>query len=217
MSYPPGIEPGLTSRNDLTVEVASPVMAVLGLPATFGEEFPCILPGYEGTLSSIIEPGSLRYETLYTGAPRHYLSLAEVFASRVAGRIVVLERQRASHHRWWQRAKYTAGLIDVTPARLNLPERLSRAAHRLANGYALALALSETERPGEPIAFAKRFAMDWCRLPERAACEGLRELRDAGVLVEAGSLDNPGQRPTPLYHPNPLYFDTTTTLQETHA
>ena len=49
----PGVEPGLSARNGLTVEDATAILVALGLPATLGEEFPCILPGYEGALSDL--------------------------------------------------------------------------------------------------------------------------------------------------------------------
>jgi hypothetical protein len=48
--------------------------------------------------------------------------------------------------------------------------------------------------------------MDWCGLPERATAEGLRELRAAGVLVDAGQIaSHNGHSPTPLYVLNPHF------------
>jgi hypothetical protein len=212
----PGAEPGLSARNGLTVEDVTPILSTLGLPQ-LGEEFPCRLPGYEGTLSSVIDPESLRYRTLYTGAPREWWSLAEVFASLVARRPVIL-RPGATHARWWLRTRHAAGLIDATPPRLALPPLLSPAARRLAIGFALALTLSETRHPGEPISYSRRFAMDWCGLPERATGDGLRELRSAGVLSAAGSIETAGRQPTPLYRLAPeCVEDMSATPEEVHA
>jgi hypothetical protein len=190
---------GLTARNGLAPDDARAMLAVLGLPAALGEEFPCVLPGYEGTLSSVVDPESLRYQTLYEGSWRTWWSLAEVYACRIGGRLVTLPRG-ASHHRFWLRLRYHAGLIDLDVPALDLPPHLSIAATRLAHGFALAAALSEARHPGEPISYARRFASVWCGLPERAAGEGLRELRAAGVLLQSGALDTPGRKPTPLYH-----------------
>jgi hypothetical protein len=195
---PTAADAGLSSRNGLTVPDAVAMLGVLGLPQNLGEEFPCALPGFEGIPNSVVDPPSLRYQTLYQGAPRPWLSLAEVHASQTAGRLVIC-RNAASHARWWLRLRHAAGLVEAALPTLTLPPRLSLAALRLARGFALALALSETQHPGEPISYSRRFAMDWCGLPERATAEGLRELRAAGVLIEAGRLDTPGRQPTSLY------------------
>jgi hypothetical protein len=178
--------PGLTARNGLTAPDVARVLPALGITADLGEEFPCVLPSYEGTLSSVVDPESLRFQTLYEGAPKTWLSLAEVFASVTARRVVDLTRTNVLHARWWERLRHEAGLLPLSVPHLALPDRASPAAVIAAQGFALAWALKDRHHPGQPITFSRRFAADWCGLPERAAYSAIGELTALGAILPAG-------------------------------
>lgn len=194
----PLADAGIAARNGLTVQDAEQMLRVLKLPAILGEEFDCVLPGPDGRVS-VIDPTTLRYQTLSPGAPRAWFSLAEVYASVLIGTPTALT-EPARHARWWSRLRMNAGLIQPHVAALNLPDDLSPAAVRLAYGFALNLALLQHERPAErAVSYSRRFAVQWTQLPEDAVKSALRELRSEGVLVQVGALPSAGRQPTPLY------------------
>lgn len=187
-------EPGSGARNGLTAADARAIARFLDLPE-LGREFECILPGSSGV--AVIDPATLRYQASSSVASRDWLTLAEAYASRTAGRLVLLKRGVLAA-RWWSRLRHVAGLEVVDVPALLLPDDLSEAAIRLVHGFALARALDHVRHPGDAVMFARRFAMDWCGLPQKATQAGLHELTDRGVLVVVGfAPGNP--RPTPLY------------------
>jgi hypothetical protein len=204
------VEAGSAARNGITADDARAIAAYLGLPTELGQEFRCILPHAAGL--SVVDPASLRYQTLYNYAFKEWWSLAEVYASRVAGHLMLL-RRGATAARWWLRLRYLAGLTDITAPELDLPTGLSMPAVRLAYGFALVSALSDAKCPGDPAAYSRRFAMDWCGgLPQRTVADGIRELTITGVLLHAGSIErgHRAMKPTPLYRLSPAVTHTPT-------
>jgi hypothetical protein len=110
------------------------------------------------------------------------LTLAEVRASRAAGQVVCL--RAPSQSRWYRRLFYEAGVLPAQPQPIELPPGLSSEALRLADGFALLLAVRELS-DGGPAPYTRSFAGSWCGMGERQAGEGIAELIRAGVLLKA--------------------------------
>ncbi len=75
-------------------------------------------------------------------------------------------------------------MLPAHPIPLELPHGLSAHARRLADGFALLLALRELG-DGGPAPYTRAFAGPWCGIGERQAGEGIRELVRARVLWKA--------------------------------
>lgn len=187
--YPEGVEPlpgtgGDLARLDHAVTAALPV---LGIDAPLGRKFSCVLPGHgpdrhPSAATHRGPDGIWRYMDFHRPSDPHSLTLAEVRASRSAGRIVRLAGP--SQARWYRRLFHEAGVLPAHPKLPELPAELSPGASQLAKGFALLLALRELDDNG-PAPYTRRFASAWCGMGERQAGEGLKELVGAGVLVKA--------------------------------
>lgn len=161
------------------------IPAALGRQVAFGEEVPCVLPGFEGTLSSVVEPADLLYRPLYTGIERDWFSLAEVYASRYAKRLLTLRGSAAN--RWWTRLRVEAGLIELDVPTLALPAGLSPVAQHVARGFAALWAVNAYCYPGGAApTFARSFAAPWCGVSDWDARKGLGELIAHRVIVVQG-------------------------------
>ena len=212
---------GFTAWNGLAPADALQMLRAIGIDADLGEEFPCLFAADPDALA-VVDRQSLRYQTLYEGAPFEWASLAEVLAGRINGRPVSLaktgKRQRLNvlHARWWDRLRYQAGLLDLDVPELELPESASMAARHVAAGFALAYALNALHHGAESALFSRRFVMQWTGLPERAIRGAMRELLDLGVIAPTGrhAITPGARRPAPLYLP--VLVQTPTTQEPEH-
>jgi len=172
-------------------KAVSAALTVLGIDARLGAKasgkFSCVLPGHgpDRNPSAALHRGRdgvWRYKDFHRPSDPGTLTLAEVRASREAGRIIGLKAP--SQSRWYQRLFYEAGFLPARPAPLHVPPGLSPTAHRLADGFALLLALRALRDDG-PAPYTRSFAGPWCGTGEDRAGEGIAELVREGVLVEA--------------------------------
>ena len=189
--YPEGGGPSLIGGDGSTLarldSAVSAALPVLGIDRSLGRKFSCVLPGHgpDRHPSAALHRGPdgiWRYKDFHRPSDPASLTLAEVLASRKAGRVMQLSAP--SQARWYRRLFYEAGILAAHPARLELPPGLSAVARRLADGFTLLLALRELS-DGGPAPYSRSFAGPWCGVGERRAGEGIAELVRAGVLWKA--------------------------------
>jgi hypothetical protein len=165
-------------------------MRHMGIAGRIGK-IACALPGHEDRRPSAgffrgAGDGVWRYRCHACDVT---LSLAELYATRLNGRLVRLNAP--SRSRWYDRLWHEAGLLELPPFDVRLPEA-SDLAVLLAAGYVLLAKLRGARDPGEDgIPYGRRFVMPWCAVTEWQAQEGLRELRsdDVGWLERAGKFE----------------------------
>ena len=189
--YPAGTGPSTIGGDGSALARLEPAVTsalrVLGIDAPLGRKFSCVLPGHQPDRhpSAALHRGPdgiWRYKDFHRPCDPDTLTLAEVCASRAAGRVTQL--RGPSQARWYRRLFYEAGVLPAPLRPLELPPGLSGEARRLAHGFALLLALRELA-DGGPTPYTRSFAGPWCGMGERQAGEGITELRRAGVLVKA--------------------------------
>jgi len=147
--------------------------------------------------------GVWKYHDWHRASPlgREWWTLADVRASQSAGREITLPPPSAS--RWYRRLFWEAGVIKI-PARAPAP-LLSSARpvlRRVADGFALLLALRDVRDPGEPAPFTRDFAAVWCGVTPQQARDAIAELRRLDVLRVVETYRQ-GARMTPLYELGP--------------
>jgi hypothetical protein len=176
-----GIDDEPTARDAAAVEHA---LAVLGVPH-LKRKFSCVLPGHgpDNNPSAAIHQdsdGIFRYKDFHRPNAPGSLTLAEVRASRSAGRIVRLAGP--SQARWYRRLFYDAGVLEVEVRPLDA-SGCSEGARAVADGFALLVALRDDE---QPLPFAREFAGPWCDMSPMAAYRGVRELHARGLIKPVG-------------------------------
>ena len=181
-------------------------LPVLGIGAPLGKPFCCVLPGHgvEHPSASIYRDpsdGVYRYRDWHRADGIEWLSLAEVHAARVAGRVGRLQPPEAA--RWWDRLFYDAGLLPevVMPQLTPTPSALSTL-DRVAHGFALLFALRRLRaRDGNYASpYTASFASRWCGIPEVDAQSAIAELRRRDVILKVAQ-DRTRGRPLNLYVP----------------
>lgn len=190
--YPEGVTPLLTKGGDLA-KLDSAVQAAIrtwGVTIPLGKRFSCVLPGHgpDRDPSASLFRGRddvWRYRDWHAG--KHdtppWLTLADVHASRSAGRVMTLSAP--SQARWYRRLFFDAGLIAVDVMQVLVPDGCSAAARKVAEGFGLLLGIRNLT-DGGPAPFTRTFAAAWCGIGERQAGDGITELLDAGVIHKAG-------------------------------
>jgi hypothetical protein len=170
------------------IEIALPR---LGIHAPIGHAFRCVLPGHaDDHPSASIDPSSLRYHDWHTRTGgRYYFSLAEVYASQCAGAVVTLKS--VSHARWWDRLWHDVGLRPVMVAPPVVPARVTANQRAVADEFALLVALNDRRHPGEPVAFAPRFAAAWCGVSTKVARTAIEQLRHLDVIRRVSRQSKP--------------------------
>lgn len=164
-------------------------LATMGVHAKLGAKFSCVLPGHgpdRHPSANMLRghDGVWRYRDWHHRPEEpELLTLAEVRASRGAGRVVQLRGPTQSQ--WYRRVFHEAGVLLADPVTLAVPDGCSRLARHVADGFALLLALRDL-RDGGPAPYTRSFAAPWCGIGERQAGEAIIELVRAGVLVKAG-------------------------------
>jgi hypothetical protein len=186
------VTPSAASRSyDLLAAETHPdflpaVGRVLGVPtAGVGVAFRCILHAERRPSAALWrrQDGTVHYQDFHTGRT---LTLAEVFAARVTGKVRLLRGPELAV--WKLRLLVAAGL--VTPAVVNappLPVGVPRAVQRVYRGFLDLLACRWVYTPGAPAPFTWRFAARWCGVNQRTSAAALRELLRLGIIVKAGT------------------------------
>ena len=163
----------------------------------------CPLPGHDGAAEVVREGDEWRLRCCQ-GRTR---SLGEVRAAIGWGQDGW--RGNTEIATWWRRLAHE--LAWFLPVRVDLPEvPLSGPARIAADGYRLLAGLRWADYPRQPVAYAARWVVAWCRpwpgalvdtglapITHRGARDAVRELVDADVIREAGKdrgtlLDLPG-------------------------
>jgi len=183
-------------------------LETMGVQGALGRKFSCVLPGHgpDHHPSAAMHRGPdgvWRYMDFHRPSDPHSLTLAEVRASRGAGKI---ERLRGpSQARWYWRLFWEAGLIAVHQPPLPVPRQgrgtsaLSEEAVKVGEGFMLLQALRDLS-DGGPTPYTTRFASGWCSISKDSAWKSIGELLEAGVLVKVGrhrrmNLYEPGRGP----------------------
>jgi hypothetical protein len=177
--------------------------AVLGITSPLGQKFLCVLPGHEERHPSAAlwrdDRGLWVYRDFHGRDERRAYALAEVYASRVAGRVICPNGPSLS--RWKVRLLAEAGLIQVDPVALPpLPRSAPRAAKRLRDGLAVLFSVRWWQDGGQPVPYAASFAGDWNSVSKSTALRAIGLLLEHKVMVKVGETSEGGRR-TNLYLP----------------
>jgi hypothetical protein len=154
---------------------------------TIRQGFLCCLPGPRHNerrpSASLYElpDGTWAYRDWHVRSHVEWLSLIDVYASRVNGRVVTITGSPAQA-RWWMRLAHDIGLVEPVPVELRLPRDATVTMRRVAAGFELLLGLRWVAEPGEPAPFTRRAAALWCGITEDAAMKAIDALLTAGVL-----------------------------------
>jgi hypothetical protein len=186
-------------------EDASIVLAcarVCGISAGIGVNFVCVLPGHEpgsGGATLWREPAHRRiiYRDLHGGGEASY-TLAEVYACRHRGRTARIQGPVLA--RWKLKLLHAAGLIEPLPVRLPRLGDTDDVLESVMAGLTELVELRRLRDPGEEgFTFSRRFAAEWCQVPEMEAYAAINRLIAEGVLVQVGVVASGYPQPTPIY------------------
>jgi hypothetical protein len=155
--------------------------------------------------------GVWRYHDHHGRGGEEWLSLAEVHASRYSGQLVQFRKKgeefdnkpsppSPAEARWWLRLWYDVGLLEVNPVPLQLGFGASEVERKLAEGFALLLALRYTKEMG-PIPFTRSFASSWCGVSNWQAGQGISNLVRRGVIYKEDVYRMPSGHDLNLYLP----------------
>jgi hypothetical protein len=165
--------------------VALACAKTVGLPtAKIGRAFHCILHDDRHPSASLYwdpKTGALKYRDWHQQSGAEWYTLADVFASRVAGR--VLRLKGPSMASWFLRLLVEAGLYQpvAVPVR-RLPPTVRPAVRKVYEGLLLLLGCKWLRTLGAPTAFSWRFAADWGGISERHAGESIQWLLKEGFI-----------------------------------
>lgn len=144
---------------------------------------PCVLPGHDDQQPSAGlyrgASGAWRYRCHGCGQT---MGLARLYASVIVGRVIEdgdLNAPEAA--RWLQRAWHAAG-VDRALITDDLPEGLTRAQSKVAEGFALLYGLRRHHGDMDAVPFTIAFAARWCAVSSKTAERALQRLRDVGWL-----------------------------------
>lgn len=160
----------------------------LGIPNFVpGRAFPCILPGHHecSPSASIYQGGHgvFVYHDWHMRDGIEFITLPEVRASFAYGRMTTLRNARPEAATWGIRLLVESGVIDPVPVDpILLPPDAPLSARKIAKGFQELLSCRWLYTPGDPAPFSRRFASAWCNMGEVQAGEGLKYLRDRGML-----------------------------------
>jgi hypothetical protein len=175
----------------------------LGLPtAKIGQAFRCILHDDHHPSASLSwdpKTGALKYRDWHRKDGEEWYTLADVYASIIAGRVMRLKGPSMAS--WFLRLLVEAGMYQpvAVPAR-RLPSTARPAVRKVYEGFLLLLGCKWLHTPGAPTPFPWRFAADWCQISERHAGESLQWLLREGYIRPVGK-----HRGMALFLPVPPY------------
>jgi hypothetical protein len=175
-------------------EVVQACAAVLAIPsaAGLGEPFLCVLPCHvERRPSAALwrdRDGCIQYHDFHGEGELEWLTLSEVFAGRISGRVRKLHGVEGAV--WMARLLNDAGVIELPNVKRVAP-LLSldapAAVRRIANGFDLLRRCRALhDGAAAPAPFSWRFASSWCTMGERQAGKAMLELIRLGHLRKAG-------------------------------
>jgi hypothetical protein len=187
---------------DRDEEFVRAVAKRVGIPH-LGATFRCVLPGHEERHPSANlwcdERGIWIYRDHHRRDGRSAFALVEVYAARMAGRVV--QPHPPSLARWKVRLLADLGAVRLDPVELpRLPASSTLSAQRLRNGFALLLAVRWWREPGTPAPYTASFAGPWCGMPDGTVNWAKGDLIREGIIVKVGET-NDGSRTTSLYLP----------------
>ena len=181
------------------LDVALACAKTLGLPTEkIGQTCRCILHGDRHPSASLYwdpKTEALKYRDWHRKGEAEWYTLADVYASTIAGRVRRLTGP--SMATWFLRLLVEAGRPVAVPAR-RLPSTVRPAVRKVYEGFLLLLGCKWLHTSGDPTTFTWQFAADWCGLSERHAGQRIRWLLQEGYIRQGGK--HPG---TPLYLPVP--------------
>lgn len=174
----------------------------LGIQLPLGRRGPCVLPTHGPDHTSGMVPIGKGLWNYRCPACERSFSLAEIrailayatvpYGDDRDGQVVgawcsVRPPGDTEVSRWAERLDFEAGLLTERAVPIVIPEGLSPAAHSVAGGVRLLLALRDTTVwKDETFTFARRFCRAWCGLADSEARAGVEELRSRRVLVRTG-------------------------------
>jgi hypothetical protein len=170
--------------------VALACAKALGLPtAKIGRTFRCILHDDRHPSASLYwdpKTGALKYRDWHRKSGAEWYTLADVYASIIAGRVMRLPGPSLAS--WFLRLLVEAGICSPVevPAR-PLVSAVRPAVRKVYEGFLLLLGCKWLLTPGAPTPFTWRFAADWCRLAERHAGESIQWLLREGYIRQVGT------------------------------
>jgi hypothetical protein len=145
---------------------------------------PCVLPGHDDQQPSAGlyrgASGAWRYRCHGCGQT---MGLARLYASVTVGRVIADGDFNAPEAaRWLQRAWHAAGVDRAPIASGDLPEGLTKAQRKVAEGFALLHGLRRHHGDTDAVPFTVAFAARWCAVAPKTAERALQRLRDVGWL-----------------------------------
>jgi hypothetical protein len=200
----------LYRKPEVALRCAAVLEQLIGQPGALhleriGHSFRCILPGHTDCKPS----ASLWWDQSRMGAsaglvyrdwhaepvqrdrehagPAGWLTLPEVRASLAYGQARWL--QKAETWVWWLRLLIEAEVVPPAPVQARpLPPGVRPAVHRVYDGFRLLLGCKWLLRPGDPTAFAWRFAAAWCGVSMSYIGEAMIWLLRHGYVRQVGTV-----------------------------
>jgi hypothetical protein len=168
--------------------------------AKIGQVFRCILHADRHPSASLYwdpKTEALKYRDWHRKSDVEWYTLADVYASKVAGRVMRLSGP--SMATWFLRLLVEAGIYKpvAVPVR-RLPPTVRPAVRKVYEGFLLLLGCKWLHTSGAPTTFTWQFAADWCGLSKRHAGESIRWLLKQDYIQPAGK-----HRGTALFLPVP--------------
>jgi hypothetical protein len=161
------------SRLFASREANQAVAEFLGLPP-LGSTFHCLWHAESTPSMSLFEDahtGAWKVRDWHGRGEYDTYGLADVFASRLIGRVVRVQR-KPSLTVWWLRALLCAKVLEPADVpRRALPLDVRPSVKTVYEGFILLLQVKWRYDPGQPTQFAVRFAMEWCGIDAKDTVE----------------------------------------------
>jgi hypothetical protein len=130
--------------------------------------------------------GSIKLRDWHRRDGIEYLTLADVRAAKVSGRVRSLDVPELAV--WKLRLLIESGLVDPASVMISPPPaEVSAQAHLVAAGFQLLLSAKWLYEYGAPTPYTRRFAAAWCGLREIDAAIAIRKLRQLGLMRQVGT------------------------------
>ena len=185
------------------------------MPTTkIGQTFRCILHEERHPSASLHwdpKTGALKYRDWHRKGGEEWYTLADVYASKIAGREMRLKGPSMAS--WFLRLLVEAKICTpvAVPAR-RLPLTVRPAVRKVYEGFLLLLGCKWLHTPGAPTPFSWQFAAGWCRISERHAGESLQWLLQQGYIQQVGTYQRMA-----LFLPVPLHGETSEGVEKRSA
>lgn len=139
--------------------------------------------------------GVIMYHDFHAvGSPLEWLTLAEVFAGQMTGKVQKLSNASPSHAAWFIRLLVEARLIDPAPVPMRpLPTGASSSLRRVYAGVRLLFGCKWRYTPNAPTPLSWRFVADWCGVSQETVGAAIRTLIAEQIIHQVGSYRTHGQ------------------------